>query len=174
MSNYIIQGETLAALGDAIRSKTGETEPLTPVDMATAISEISGLPGVIEKIDSGVFTPTSSNYLSCVIEHGLGDAPDFVVLIHNKRYTSSPSTTKIMYVAIKKRIYDSDVTYSGCYFYLGKTSSSSSSSNIVSRGNISSDSLGSYFNNENFKVGTSLDINTPYIWICGKFADFAG
>lgn len=172
MSIYLIQGETLAALGDAIRSKTGETEPLTPADMATAISEISELPGAIEKIDAGVFTPTSSDYLSCVIDHDLGDVPDFVVLIHNKRYTSSPSTTKIMYVAIKKLIYDSAVTYSGCYFHLGK--SSSSSSNSVSRGNISSDSLGSYFNNENFKVGTSLDIGAPYIWICGKFADFAG
>lgn len=49
MSEYIIQGETLTAIGDAIRAKTGSTELLTPENMPTAITGIStGFPNGTE------------------------------------------------------------------------------------------------------------------------------
>ena len=170
---YLIQRETLTAMGDAIRAKTGETEWLAPADMTAAIEEFCILPTTISKMTSGVFTPTSSNYISCVIDHNLGEVPDFVVIIHNKKFTSAPSTNScFMYCCIKKSNFDTGTAYSGVYFYVYK--SSSSTSNAVSRGHISSSNLDAYFNDTNFKVGTSLDINAPYIWICGKFMDFAG
>lgn len=40
MSNYIIQGETLMGIADAIREKTGSTDQLTPAAMASAIAGI--------------------------------------------------------------------------------------------------------------------------------------
>lgn len=40
MAKYFIQEETLTAIGDAIRSKTGGTDILTPAEMVTAIEGI--------------------------------------------------------------------------------------------------------------------------------------
>ena len=42
MAGYIIQGETLTAIADSIRAKTGTTEAITPADMPTAIEGITG------------------------------------------------------------------------------------------------------------------------------------
>ena len=42
MSKVSIEESTLSAIGDAIREKTGESELLSPLDMPTAISSISG------------------------------------------------------------------------------------------------------------------------------------
>ena len=42
MSKVSIEESTLSAIGDAIRKKTGESELLSPLDMPTAISSISG------------------------------------------------------------------------------------------------------------------------------------
>lgn len=40
--DYLIQSETLSAIGDAIRAKTGKSEMITPENMAAEISAISG------------------------------------------------------------------------------------------------------------------------------------
>lgn len=42
MSEYIIQGETLTGIADAIRAKTGSSDPIQVRDMATQISSITG------------------------------------------------------------------------------------------------------------------------------------
>lgn len=42
MSEYIIQSETLTGIADAIRAKTGGTDPILVTDMATQISSITG------------------------------------------------------------------------------------------------------------------------------------
>lgn len=41
MAEYIIQGETLTAIADAVRGKTGSTDAMSPMQMATAIDGIS-------------------------------------------------------------------------------------------------------------------------------------
>jgi len=40
MSNYLIQGETLTAIADKVRSKLGDTELITPEDMPAAVDEV--------------------------------------------------------------------------------------------------------------------------------------
>ena len=42
MSEYMIQGETLTAIADAIRAKTGNSGAIQPGDMASAIAGIAG------------------------------------------------------------------------------------------------------------------------------------
>lgn len=42
MADYIIKGETLTGIADAIRRKTGGTEPINPTDMPGQIDGISG------------------------------------------------------------------------------------------------------------------------------------
>ena len=42
MSKYAIEDSTLIAIGDAIRSKTGTTNTMSPSEMATAIGTIEG------------------------------------------------------------------------------------------------------------------------------------
>ena len=42
MSKVSIEESTLSAIGNAIREKTGESALLSPLDMPTAISGISG------------------------------------------------------------------------------------------------------------------------------------
>ena len=54
MSNYIIQGETLTDIADAIRAKTGSNESITAADMADAITAIpSGGSGEFPTVSVG-------------------------------------------------------------------------------------------------------------------------
>lgn len=82
MSDYLIQGETLTAIGDAIRAKTGSSAQLTPVQMATEIAGIQT--GGSVKITTGTYAveeettlPISSSSNDVItIEHNLGVVPD--------------------------------------------------------------------------------------------------
>ena len=61
MSKVSIEESTLSAIGDAIRKKTGESALLSPLDMPTAIREISGgggdrLPALLSNTLSGEVT----------------------------------------------------------------------------------------------------------------------
>lgn len=48
MSNYLIKGETLTNIADAIREKTGKTDAIAVTDMATKIGDISATIEVTE------------------------------------------------------------------------------------------------------------------------------
>ena len=50
MSKVFIEESTLTSIGDAIRSKTGETGLIAPLDMATAISNLATGGGELEYI----------------------------------------------------------------------------------------------------------------------------
>ena len=54
MAEYSIQGSTLTAIADAIRSKTGSTETLFPTQMATVISGLT--------VGSGYKTSVSTSF----------------------------------------------------------------------------------------------------------------
>ena len=59
MGTYLIQDSTLAGIADAIRAKTGGTDPIPVPDMKTLISGISsgGLPAGIAEYEVQTFTP---------------------------------------------------------------------------------------------------------------------
>jgi hypothetical protein len=64
MSNYIIQGQTLTDIADAIRDKTGSNGLITPEDMPTAIESIeTGGGGGGETVPAGAI-PTDFVYQS--------------------------------------------------------------------------------------------------------------
>ena len=42
MSKYVIDSSTLTSIADAVRAKTGTTDPIKVSDIPTAISNISG------------------------------------------------------------------------------------------------------------------------------------
>jgi hypothetical protein len=63
MAEFLIQGETLEAIGEAIRGKTGGSDPIKPKDMASQISAIESGGGGTEEIEqiidkSGVLDST--------------------------------------------------------------------------------------------------------------------
>ena len=53
MAEYLIQGETLNQIADAIRAKTGEEGEMTPVEMP---EKIEGIKGLWEQIQDGTLT----------------------------------------------------------------------------------------------------------------------
>jgi hypothetical protein len=66
MSKVFIEESTLTSIGDAIRSKTGETGLIAPLDMATAISNLATGGGELEYLQltrSDIGSPTISWYL---------------------------------------------------------------------------------------------------------------
>lgn len=57
MAEYLIQGETLNQIADAIRTKTGERGEMTPVEMPEKIESIKeGIKGLWEQIQDGTLT----------------------------------------------------------------------------------------------------------------------
>lgn len=60
MSNYIIQGETLTSIADAIRAKTGETGAIAVTEMADKISGISAGSGETPEM---VWTTVAEGYI---------------------------------------------------------------------------------------------------------------
>ena len=56
--NYIIKGETLESIADAIREKTGKSDKMLPTEFAEEINAISGGGGSGEKLT--LFTPSIS------------------------------------------------------------------------------------------------------------------
>lgn len=72
--NYLIQSETLTALGEAIRAKTGSTELLTLAQMADTIGQvdIGGVPTYY--FEYATFDTYSPDY---TIHHDLGVVPTF-------------------------------------------------------------------------------------------------
>lgn len=84
MAEYLIQGETLDDIADAINAKTGGSSAMTPTQMVTAIGTISGgggsLPTSISKIDGGEFTFASETESTYRINHTLGVVPKGFVI----------------------------------------------------------------------------------------------
>lgn len=71
MSEYLIQGETLAAIGDAIRAKDDSTAKIAPGDMPGKIAaiETGGETALIDRL-SGTMTTYSSDDLVTIADYG--------------------------------------------------------------------------------------------------------
>ena len=78
MSEYLIKGDTLTGIADAIRSKTGTSDSIVVSDMATLIESIEGGGGSFS-IVSGI-TETASISSEHTVS-GLGFRPKLIVTI---------------------------------------------------------------------------------------------
>ena len=117
MSEYIIQGETLTKIADAIRAKTGGTAPINFSNIETEIENIpvgggGGLPEGLVAVATGTFTLTSDSSTSKYVEHGLGQIPDFCWwVIETDVSTTRLSTAAVTgYLANKPASYSSSLT----------------------------------------------------------------
>lgn len=74
--------DKLTAIADAIRTKTGGTDPLTLVGMAEAIAGISSGGGSGLDYDMGEFVLENDNNATTAINinHNLGDSPEFILV----------------------------------------------------------------------------------------------
>lgn len=65
MSKYVIDSSTLTSIADAVRAKTGSTDPIKVSDIPTAISNISGVGGGITVSgDCSYFFTGNSNFIN--------------------------------------------------------------------------------------------------------------
>lgn len=129
MSNYLIKGETLTNIANAIRTKTGKTDSIATENMATEISGIEDLPlykGAYEINENGggggdspELTPTEGLKYSLNDDNasytcsGIGTATDTDIVIPNT-YDRKPVTkissgfkgnTSIISVSICEGVY---------------------------------------------------------------------
>ena len=66
MAEYLIQGETLTGIADAIREKTGGTDPVAVSDMAGKIAEIKAGGGNIDALIDRSITEISSSSVTSI------------------------------------------------------------------------------------------------------------
>lgn len=78
MAKYSIDSSTLTDIADAIRTQYGEASPIAVTDMAEAILGIEGGGGEANNIDMGDITFTAASTDEVVIEHSLGEIPQYL------------------------------------------------------------------------------------------------
>lgn len=168
MSNYLIQGETLTAIADVIRAKTGGVDLMTPEAMAAAIAGISGSPEGIDKIDGGVFTMTSTHSSGDYeIEHNLGVYPDFFLItnVSTDAFSQPQNRNMKFYLVCVGRHLLNTTIYDGVYALTGANYS------IASR--IAVSSIGDYCDNRKLYVDwnyyATLVSGQTYAWVAFTF-----
>lgn len=107
MSNYIIQGETLTGIADAIREKTGGTDQLSPSAMASAIAGIQAGGGIQMATGSVTFAEDTA-VRGTNIEHNAGFVPQILIIM------------------AEEHIYTTYAFEAGCYMKLGVLQTSAS------------------------------------------------
>lgn len=171
MAEYMIQGETLTAIANAIREKTGGTANLSPEQMAAEISNISAggaLPIGISALASGTYTSASNASGDLTITHNLGKVPNFAILLLCDDISTNigPALAILYYFQLYKPIYDGSNYYNvrGNACYIG-------SSGTLNTTNVSStdDSLAPTENTVTFKGHSTGRINagSTYRWVVG-------
>ena len=82
MAYYLIQDATLAGIAEAIRAKTGGTDPIPVPDMETLISGISsgGLPAGIAEYEVQTFTPEADTNDPITFELGMEEMPTHIMI----------------------------------------------------------------------------------------------
>ena len=82
MANYMIQDTTLAGIADAIRAKTGGTDPIPVPDMKTLISGISsgGLPAGIAECEVQTLTPEADTNEALTFSLDMEEMPTHIMI----------------------------------------------------------------------------------------------
>lgn len=106
MGEYLIQGETLTGIADAIREKVGSSDGIDPANMAEMIAGIqSGGGGGGVAMGSYVFAETKS-YLQTHdrVKHGLGRVPTHMIqLLRMSDGTTVTGGYRVVYVYINEQ-----------------------------------------------------------------------
>lgn len=101
MSEYLIQGETLTAIADAIRAKTAVENDIPTTAMAEEIMSIATtmLPGNITALATGEFTlfVNPSEIYGYTITHNLGVVPNFFILYARSNWVTSSDPNTLVY-----------------------------------------------------------------------------
>ena len=80
-NEYSVNHADLLAVANAIRAKSGKTDALAfPSKFVSAIANISSMPTGLSKVAIGSYTATDNVYEEVAIEHGLGEAPNFIAI----------------------------------------------------------------------------------------------
>ena len=90
MAYQLIQEESLQNIGNAIRSKTGTTEKLSPAQMATAILSISSSGGVTDSV----------NFISEQVHVDAATQGDFVTLLSGNSFVVNNYNANNLFVII--------------------------------------------------------------------------
>ena len=81
MAEYLIQGDTLTAIANAIRAKTGDTAMMTAADMAGLIEGISTGGEYVATTGTKTWSSlTGMSSGSTVVTHNLGAKPDIFAI----------------------------------------------------------------------------------------------
>ena len=82
MAYYLIQDTTLAGIAEAIRAKTGGTDPIPVPDMEALISGISsgGLPAGIAECEVQTFTPEADTNDPITFELDMEEMPTHIMI----------------------------------------------------------------------------------------------
>lgn len=98
MAEYLIQGDTLTAIANAIRGKTGDTATMTASDMAGLIEglEIGGGVGEIVEVKQTYGSSSSSFSITWPKD----TLPDFLVISATDDSTSNATTQKQLYLGV--------------------------------------------------------------------------
>lgn len=167
MAEYMIQGDTLTAIANAIRAKAESTGSLTPAQMAAAIAEIGGLPGKISALDYGTVTYNNSTTTYFQKTHGMGVVPNFCLICvcdsSLLEYTSSSAKPLYMQLA-----------------YISQTSecrkvtlakSSASSFQATQTDSAATNYSATQLDFQTHSSSVVLQKSAKYFWICGVVDD---
>ena len=176
MAEYMIQDTTLAGIANAIRSKTGGTGVLTPEAMAAAIAGLGGLPGCIAKIDGGTYTPSSDVTQTLSVNHDLGDVPDFFIMVPNWDTGSANTYPHQIYeIFLAKKFFYTTTDYAAVNTRVYRSTDGKVTDSHI---NIPASQISQYATSTTIKL-TGLPAipfkgGKQFMWICGKFKNYAG
>lgn len=175
MSNYLIQGETLTAIAEAIRTKTEGTDLMTPEAMVSAIAGLGGgLPTNIKAITAGVYTPPQQMSDTVSITHNLGVQPDFVLFIRSGDAITGSGYSHMLYTEIVRRVWRSNSTTMLASQVIVYHSSSDTTYSTRLTASTQTE-VEDYMNAETFQIraNTTYPITyTDHVWVCCAFENY--
>lgn len=165
MSEYVIQGETLTAIADAIRAKRDSVASIPTTSMAEEILAIVGGSAVA----SGVFT-TEKDYTTegPEITHDLGIVPDFFVWVIDDDISSIAAAHNVIcgVSIVKSAIYDGGERVASVLCMYGRYDGTKT---IYWNGFATTDMSGMTSTSCRMQYATYHHISSgrTYRWICG-------
>lgn len=176
MAEYVIHGETLTAIADAIRAKTSATSDIPTTSMADEILAITTAmpPDGITAITTGSLTPASDiNESWYSIPHDLGVVPNFFILYIQNGATiaaaQKPTYLYLVQLGIDLTMAKQNSTKCGDAAYMLGCLRADGTIYVTNYVQAEADQ---YFTDEAVVIGTNatrqLKTGLTYYWIAGR------